>query len=73
MDGAVRITEAVERLKGVFLEQPGTPVPPEDAARLAGLEQTTCDILLEALEDTRFLTRDADGRFVHANPDPASI
>jgi DNA-binding IclR family transcriptional regulator len=60
-----RITEAVERLKGLFLEMPDVPVPADDAARRAGLEQSTCDILLQALEDTRFLTRDGRGRFIH--------
>lgn len=69
MDERPRITEAVERLKGMFLEMPDTPVPPEDAARLSGLEQSTCDILLEALKDARFLTRDHDGRFVHKGRD----
>jgi DNA-binding IclR family transcriptional regulator len=63
--GTPRITEAVERLKGLFLEMPDTPVPAEDAARRAGLDQSTCDILLEALQDTRFLTRDPSGRFIH--------
>jgi DNA-binding IclR family transcriptional regulator len=65
MDESLRITEAVERLKGIFLESPGMPVPAEDAARRAGVEQSTCDIILEALEDTQFLTRDRAGRFVH--------
>ena len=60
-----RITEAVERLKGLFLEMPDTPVLAEDAARRAGLEQATCDIILEALEDARFLKRDPAGRYVH--------
>jgi DNA-binding IclR family transcriptional regulator len=65
MTNTLRITEAVERLKGVFLESPGTPMPAEDAARRAGVEQSTCDIILETLENTRFLTRDRSGRFVH--------
>jgi DNA-binding IclR family transcriptional regulator len=65
-DETPRITEAVERLKGLFLEMPDTPVLAEDAARRAGLEQSTCDIILEALADARFLTRDRAGRFVHA-------
>ena len=41
---------------------PDTPVLAEDAARRAGLEQATCDIILEALEDARFLKRDPAGR-----------
>lgn len=64
-DETLRITEAVERLKGLFLEMPDTPVLAEDAARRAGLEQSTCEIILEALADARFLTRDRAGRFVH--------
>ncbi len=63
-DETPRITEAVERLKGLFLQMPDTPVLAEDAARQAGLEPSTCNIILEALADARFLTRDPAGRFV---------
>ena len=45
------------------MEIPGTRLSLEDAARLSGLEPTTCRGVLEALQDARFLKRDRDGLF----------
>jgi hypothetical protein len=59
-----RVTEAIAILKGVFLEMPTTRLSLADATRLSGVEKQTCGIILEALEDTRFLTREQDGLFV---------
>jgi hypothetical protein len=61
--------EAVERLKAVFKEIPGTELTPADAARLAGLERTVCGALLRALEDARFLVRRRNGRFMRRSAD----
>lgn len=69
MDVTMRVAEAVARLKGVFLEVPGTRLSVADAARLSGLEQTTCTIVLNALEEARFLARTKDGLFVRRNAD----
>ena len=59
-----RVAEAVERLKGVFLELPGTQLSLADATRISGLERSTCRVILEALEDARFLARRPNGLFV---------
>ena len=64
-----RVTEALDRLKNVFLEIPGTQLSLTDASRLSGLERETCRIILEALEDTRFLTRGRNGLFVRRSWD----
>ena len=64
-----RVTEALDRLKNVFLEIPGTQLSLADAARLSGLERDTCRIILEALEDTRFLARGRNGLFVRRSYD----
>jgi hypothetical protein len=39
---ALHVSEAVERLKGVFLEIPGTRLSVGDASRLAGLDDLLC-------------------------------
>lgn len=65
MPAPVRVVEAVERLKGVFLEIPGTRLSTAQAARLSGLDETYCESVLSALEDTRFLKRTGDGRYRH--------
>jgi hypothetical protein len=59
-----RVEEAVQKLKGVFLETPGTQLSLVDASRLSGLERNTTRMILEALEDVRFLRRAPNGLFV---------
>jgi hypothetical protein len=65
----MRVTEALARLKGVFLEMPGARMSGADASRLTGLDQEMCLVLLKALEDATFLSRTTDGRFVRRNGD----
>lgn len=64
MNPAPRVAEAVARLKGVFLATPATELSLADAVRLSGVERPTCRIILEALEDARFLARDQRGLFI---------
>jgi hypothetical protein len=64
MPGNLTIAEAVHRLKGVFLEVPGTRLTVGDAARLSGLEAAVCLDVLKALEDAGFLGQGPDGAFV---------
>ena len=61
MQAVPRVTEAVQRLKGVFQEVPGTRLTLADATRLSGLERPVCHLVLMALEDARFLRRGRDG------------
>ena len=63
------VTEAVQRLKAVFAEMPGTQLSLADASRLSGLERTVCRFVLEALEDARFVTRGRNGLFVRRGLD----
>jgi DNA-binding IclR family transcriptional regulator len=63
METTIRVRDALSRLKGVFLEVPGTRLSVADASRLAGLERDTCQLILGALEDVRFLRRDHHGRY----------
>jgi DNA-binding IclR family transcriptional regulator len=69
MSVRTRIDEAVYRLRGVFLEVPGTHVSAAQAARLSGLDEALCKSVLAALEDTRFLKRTGDGRYRHRSAD----
>lgn len=73
MHETIRITEAVARLKTVFVEIPGTQLTVADASRLAGLDRSTCQVLLETLEDARFLTRSPHGLFVRRSSDSPKI
>jgi DNA-binding IclR family transcriptional regulator len=63
------MTEAVYRLKGVFLEVPGSHLSAAQAARLSGLDESVCESVLLALENARFLKRTADGRYRHRASD----
>jgi len=68
-EAAPRVTEAVQRLKGVFLEVPTTQMSLVDASRLSGLERNTTRLILEALEDARFLRRASNGLFMRRSID----
>ena len=69
MHPQIRVREAIERKKGVFLEVPGTQLSPADASRLSGFEKATCVAVFQALEDARFLARTRTGLFVRRSSD----
>jgi len=56
-----RVTDAVQRLRGVFQEIPGTQLTLADASRLSGLERTLCYHVLVALEEVGYLRRGSNG------------
>jgi hypothetical protein len=58
------IQEVVRRIRGEFLEMPGLRLTPEQARRLWRLDETSCDAVLGALVDARFLAKTRDGAFV---------
>jgi DNA-binding IclR family transcriptional regulator len=68
----LRVVEAVQRLKGVFLEAPATQMSLVDASRLSGLERNTTRLILEALEDARFLRRASNGLFMRRSLDSSA-
>jgi len=57
------LVEAVNRLKGVFLEVPGTRLTVADAVQLSGIEPVLCQAVLKTLEDTGFLGQQPEGLF----------
>jgi predicted transcriptional regulator of viral defense system len=63
MESRPQLVEGVQRLKGIFLEVPGTRLTVADAASLSGLDQSVCEVVLDALEDAHFLKRLHDGRY----------
>jgi DNA-binding IclR family transcriptional regulator len=66
----MRVEEAALRLKGAFLEMPGTQLSLSEAARLTGLEQDTCRVILSTLEDIQFLRQRDNGVFVRRTGEP---
>ena len=63
MEALTRETESMQRLRGVFMEVPGSRMTVVEAARLSGLERSLCLLALMALEEARFLRRGRDGRY----------
>ena len=65
MRSPMRIDEAVQRLRGVFLEIPGTQLSLTEAAVMSGLDRSVCESVLQALEDAKVLRRGRNGRYQH--------
>ena len=70
--GPREISDAVDRLRGTFLEMPGTKLTVQQASRLCGLDMSACGIILDVLRDTGFLTTRPDGTFMRAESEQAS-
>ena len=56
--------EVLQRVQGEFLEMPGLRLTQAQARRLWGLDAASCDALLGALVDAKFLFRTRDGAFM---------
>ena len=68
--------EVLRRVQGEFLEMPGLRLTEAQARRLWGLDAASCDALLGALVDAKFLFKTRDGAFMkmeHATPARASL
>jgi Fic family protein len=52
------------RVKSEFLEMPGLRLTLRQAERLWGLDQSTCEALIETLTEARFLQRTREGAIV---------
>jgi len=66
---AERIVDAVERLKRIFQEVPGTHLTVAQASRLTGIDPSLCESVISALEDARVLKRTRDGRYLYRATD----
>jgi hypothetical protein len=56
--------EVIRRVQGEYLEMPGLRLTPAQTRRLWGLDAASCDALLVALVDAKFLFRTRDGAFM---------
>jgi hypothetical protein len=63
--------EMLRRICGEYLEMPGLRLRLEQARRLWGLDAATCSRLLQALVDSGFLCRRADGTYGRLTADPS--
>ena len=62
-----RMTAAwLQIVRGEYLEIPGLNLTRGQVQRLWGLDETTCDAVLTALVDARFLKRTAADAYVRA-------
>jgi hypothetical protein len=61
--GAADLGSLLARIRGEFLEVPGLCLSIDDARQLWGLDRDTCQTMLQALTDARFLRRTPAGTF----------
>jgi len=60
------INMAVDRVRGEFTEMPGLRLSIPQAARLWGLDQAACHVVIDALEHRGFVRRTSTGLVVKA-------
>ena len=58
------IAEAIVRVEGEYREMPGLSLTLPQAARLLGLDRSTCELVLANLVERRVLQRSLNGTFV---------
>ncbi len=57
------MTHTMERLRAEFVEMPGLRLTVKQVQRLCGVDGTTCQEVLNALVDLKFLRVNADGTY----------
>jgi hypothetical protein len=65
----VPVVVAIERLRGMFRDVPGTRLSVADAARLSGFTRSTSRYVLETLADSMSLKRGRNGTFTYRQTD----
>jgi hypothetical protein len=68
----VAIDAALHRVRGEYLQMPGLRLTTAQAQRLWGLDRESCQALLGALVDARFLRVTRDGSFSLNGPGRSS-
>ena len=61
------ITDWIHLIRSEYLEMPGLHLTRDEVQRLWRLDAVTCDALLDAFVDVRFLRRTHDGAYVRAD------
>lgn len=62
--------QTIQRIRAEYIEMPGLSLKPEQVQRLCGVDRGLCVRALEALVESGFLSRRADGAYgCFHNPD----
>ena len=61
------VVDWIHLIRAEYLEIPGLHLTRNQVQRLWGLDDLTCDALLEALVDVRFLRRTRTGAYIKAD------
>jgi hypothetical protein len=61
------VTDWLQIIRGEFQEIPGLHLTKRQVQRLWGLDPCTCDALLEALVDARYLRRTPSGSYARVD------
>jgi hypothetical protein len=69
----MRIDDVLQRIQGEYAEMPGLRLTPAQAQRLWGLDRTTCEQLLRALVNDKFLSQTQDGSFIRTDGGPRRV
>lgn len=56
--------DTLRRIRSEFIEMPGLKLTVPQALRLWGVDQLTCEAVVEKLTQSNFLTRTRDGAIV---------
>jgi hypothetical protein len=58
--------DVLRRVRGEYIEMPGLRLTSAQAQRLWGLDRASCDALLGALVESKFLFQTRDGAFMRS-------
>jgi DNA-binding IclR family transcriptional regulator len=61
------VADWVQLVRAEYLESPGLQLTKAQVQRLWGLDPSTCEAILDALEQARFLKRTKANRYVRVN------
>ena len=61
------VADWIHLIRAEYLEIPGLHLTRQQVQRLWGLDELTCDALLESLIDVQFLRRTRTGAYVRAD------
>jgi hypothetical protein len=64
--GGPTVSEWVHLIQSEYFEMPGLHLTKKQVQRLWGLDPTCCDVVLNALESSKFLKRTAGDAYVRA-------
>ncbi|MGE3841882.1 MAG: hypothetical protein AB7I50_09870 [Vicinamibacterales bacterium] len=64
-----QVEDVLRRIRSEYVEMPGLRLTVAQAQRIFGLDRATCEAVLEALVEAKFLRRVADSTFVRLDGD----